>query len=265
LSQLSTKDENNDREDNEDYSTSCNQKRQLSTPSTPDVISKKHRVVATTTTAAVVVVDEDDDNDNDENQKDDIPDYLKATNKIFDKMIIEHNIHKNLTTITIEDLRRLAILKHKIVLSSFRKKLWLVYLKLGTGQWETQKSRKTSVDRRIWPTEVKKLMLSKKSNAISINEGRDVHTICEILVHEYLDELNCVSEQSQQEFNTKKNDFMDYTDDIDKIIETFIQQHAVRPLQMKFDYKIAILEYDYDAEILDREYSQLEPTKYQVK
>jgi hypothetical protein len=253
LSQLSTKEEYNDDVDEEAGSLSINQKRQLSTPSTPDIGSKKIRL---------------EDDENEKQKKDEIPEYLKSTNKIFDQILTDHII-SGFITITMEDLRQLAILKHKIADMNLRKKLWTIYLKSGTGQWETQESGKTTVDRRIWPAQVKKMISSPSSNnTIDISEESDddEQKKYETRVHQYLDELNNTMEQYQNEFDKKKNDLMDYyTDDIEKAIETFVQQHGVRPLQMKLDYKIAILEYDYDMEILEREYLRLKPTEYQVK
>jgi len=113
--------------------------------------------------------------------------------------------------------------------------------------------------------EVKKKMPSKKSNTTNISEETDQQKICETIVHEYLEELNSIIEQYQNEFNKKKKDLIGYTDDMDKKMEAFVQQNGIRPLQMKLDYQIAILEYDYDAEILEREYLRYNPTEYQVK
>jgi hypothetical protein len=258
LSQLSTKEGyNDDGDDKETDSLSANQKRQLATPTTPDIVSKKIRL--------------DDDVDNQNQKKDEIPEYLKSTNKIFDKILADHSIN-GFITITNEDLRQLAILKHKIAHNNLRKELWTIYLKAGTGQWETQESIKTTVDRRIWPMQVKKMMSSplpsSSSNIITIDisgEEIDEQKICETKVYEYLEELNNTLKQYQNELDKKKNDLMDfYTDDIEKAIEKFVQQHGIRPLRMTLDYKIAILQYDYDMKILEREYLQLKPTEYQV-
>jgi len=225
---LSTKDDND-----QEQQLSNKKKRSLNTPSTPDVASKKIRIL--------------------DDKKDQIPEYLQATNKSFDK-IMTHHIMNTATTITVEDLRQLAILKHKIAVINIDKELWTVYLKSGTGQWKTPESGKTNVDRRIWPIQVKKMMSSKKSNTIVTREERDEEKICETIVHEYLEELNNIIEQYQNEFDKKKNYLMGYIDDnLEKEIETFVQQHSTRPLQMKLNYEIALLEYDYDVEIVERE------------
>ena len=128
ISQLSTKDDSD-----QEQQSSSNKKRPLSSPSTPDVASKKIRIV-----------------DNKKNKKDQIPEYLQPTNNAFDKIMKDH-ILNSATTITVEDLRQLAILKHKIAITKLDKDLWTVYFKSGTGQWETLESKKTNVDRRLWP------------------------------------------------------------------------------------------------------------------
>ena len=253
MSQLSTKDEDNDDSDdnNEEYSTNTIRKRQLSTPSTPDVIAKKIRLK---------------DNDN-ENQKgdDQIPEYLQSTNKIFDQIITDHTMNSAISIVK-EDLRQISILKHKIADMKLSKKLWETYLKSGTGQWETQESNKTNVDRRMWPLQVKKMVLSKKSKTIDTSEGSpNEQKIYEITVYEHLKELNDIIEQYQNELDRMKNTLMYYTDDIEKRIDTFVQQHGIRLLELKFNYKIAILEYDYDVELLEREYLRLQTYRLSSK
>jgi hypothetical protein len=165
-----------------------------------------------------------------------------------------------------EDLRQLAILKHKIADINFQKQLWEIYLKSGTGQWETQESSQTSVDRRLWPMHVKKLVPSR-INVIDRNQANDEQKICETIVNEQLEAFNKAIEQYQNEFDRKKNSFM-YSiihAQIVETIETFVQQHGIRPLQMKFNHTVTLLECNYDAEILEREFLRLQPTEYQVK
>ena len=168
MSQLSTGDDYND-DDEEDYSTSCNKKRPWSTSSTPDIILKKIRLW----------------DDNHEDQNDEIPVYLQSTDKIFHQILANHRMNSSVTTITTEDLRQLAILKHKMAVINIDKELWTIYFKSGTGQWERQTSGKTSVDRRIWSMPVKKMM----SDAIDISQGEDEQKIYETIVHQYLEEF----------------------------------------------------------------------------
>jgi hypothetical protein len=209
LSQLSTIIIENDQP--EKYSTS-NKKRELSTPSTPDVNPKRIR-------------ESDNDDNNNNNQTEQIAGYLQATNDIFDEKMTCH-IMNNATTITMEDLRQFANLRHQIGVVNLDQELWSFYLKLGTGQWKTQESDKIKmmVDRQFWPKQVKEMALSTKSNTIDINKAaaaaidEEKQKLFENFVHEYLHDLNKSSEQYQAEFNEKKNCCysIGFTDEIEK-------------------------------------------------
>ena len=239
LSQLSTKDDGD-----QEQELSSNKKRPLSSPSTPDVASKKIWIV-----------------DDKRNKKDQIPEYLQPTNNAFDKIMKDHIIN-SATTITVEDLRQLAILKHKIAITKLDKDLWTVYFKSGTGQWETLESKTTNVDRRLWPEQIKKLMPPSTQTTIVIDE----QNICENIVHEGLQDIDKTIEQYQFDFVEKKKCLIGFTDEMEQAIETFIEQYGdIQSFRMKGNYKITILEYDYDAELLEREYRRLQPTQYEVR
>jgi hypothetical protein len=238
---LSTKVDN----EQEEHSVS-HKKRQLSTPSTPDIASKKFRTL-----------------DDSENVKEQIPEYLQETNESFNEIMLGKVINST-TTITVEDLRQLAILKHKIVVINMDKELWTVYLKSGTGQWETSESRKTNVDRRIWPECVKTIMLSELGGTTNGDEAYQ-QNLCEEIVSERLQDIKETIVQYQIELDGNKDCLPGFADEMEKVIDAFIGQYGVQSLQMKHNYEIAIFQYDYDAELLEREYLRFKPTKSQVR
>ncbi|CAF5227675.1 unnamed protein product, partial [Rotaria magnacalcarata] len=123
--------------DNEHDSTRNNLKRSQSTLSTPDIVWKKIR-----------------NWDDRKIQHEDIIDYWERLNDVFDHTMTHHilNTTTTTTTISIEDLRDLAVIKNNIAKTNLSKKLWIVYLKSGTGQWETCESKNTTVNRQIWST-----------------------------------------------------------------------------------------------------------------
>ncbi|CAF3103602.1 unnamed protein product, partial [Rotaria sp. Silwood2] len=67
------------------------------------------------------------------------------------------------------------------------------------------------------------------------------------------------------EYHEKKNDVMNFTDDIEQLIEIFVQQYSIVPFEMKLNYKIKILQYNYDDQLLERTYLQLNPTDDQIQ
>ncbi len=198
-----------------------------------------------------------DEEDDQNQQKNDLPHYLQSTNDFSKKLSIHHLTNPSWTTNTVEDLRQLAILQHKMADIYFQKELYEIYLKAGKGQWETEESGQTMVDRCMWPVHINKMIHHRTE---------DEQKRCEILVHEYLAKFNQTIEQYQNEFDQKKNSLKDLTDDnLITTIQTLVQQYSIRPLQMMFNYKKTILECNYDSEILEREFLRLKPNEYQVK
>jgi hypothetical protein len=99
---------------------------------------------------------------------------------------------------------------------------------------------------------------------MEMNE-EDQHHAYEELVHCRLQEMNEKIEQYQIQLDEMKSGLIGFTSTMEEVIDTYIQQYGIKPLQMKRDHKIALLEYDYDAEILQRKYLQENPNEYQVK
>ncbi|CAF1249427.1 unnamed protein product [Adineta ricciae] len=243
LSQLST----NVELDNDDIATS-QKKRPMDTPPTPTVVSKKIRIV-----------------DDLEINANSIPSYLQSTDPLFNTYMHDYMLMNQTASlgipITVEDLRQLAILKHMIAVLQIRHKLWTVYLKLGTGQLETEESRKTTIDRCLWPVEVKERCVS-----LTHWNGTDAQQRYEKFTRKFLDELKELSEQYQDKYDVRKSSYsVVFTEELEKAIDKFVYQHGIRSQQMKLDYKIEILTYDYDAQILERKYQQCQPTEYQTQ
>jgi hypothetical protein len=227
-------------------------KLSLSTSTTLDVISKKIR--------------NDNNEENDANEKDLIPEYLQTTNKLFQFIIttyIKKNTNMTTNKMSLEDLQSLAILKHQIARVNQQRKLWEIYLKSGTGQWETQKYSKVNVnERRLWPNAVK----SKASLLIKSIITDDEQTFYETIVNNHLKELDEMFTKYQYDYNRKKDDFKNsLTMKIEQVLDTFVQYFGIEPLEMKLNYKIAILQYEYEIHLLVCEYRRHEPTEYQVR
>ena len=66
-------------------------------------------------------------------------------------------------------------------------------------------------------------------------------------------------------FNDKKVDLIHWSSKIEEAIQTFVYQYGIAPFQMKYDHKTVILTYEYEDQILERQYQQQQPTDYQVK
>ena len=208
-----------------------------------------------------------DDHDLTEQEQDQIPAYLLTTNKSFDRMI--QKVMNTASAIDMNDLRRMALLMHQIAALHIQKQITIAYLRCGTGQLREPEMSLTVIDRRVWPAQVKSAMLEKRHKAktdtiVQIN-ARDEHRSCENLVYEHLRKIKRKTEQYQKQFNEKKSQLIGLTSTMEEAIVRYVQQYGIIPLQMKRDLKIALLEHEYDAEILERKYAAEKPNEYQVR
>ncbi|CAF3972408.1 unnamed protein product [Rotaria sordida] len=248
LSQLSTNNEH-EQQSFRQCSNVNNEKRPLSTPSTPDVSMKRMRPW----------------NDKaDEDQEDDqVSDYFERLNDMFDVQMQDY-LTKTTSNLSIDDLRNLAILKHRIAKIELDKQLWTIYLKLGKGEWTTAESNKMNVDQHLWSAAVKKLP-AKARNVISTNQGQCEEQTNEMRVQEHIEQFYEKIEFYSMEYHEKKTQLLGFTAEMEQTIEQFIQQYTIVPFRMKLNYKIDVLEYNKDDKLLEREYLLYKPTENQIK
>ncbi|CAF1316658.1 unnamed protein product [Adineta steineri] len=253
FSQLSTENESE-----EGGSSVVSSKRKLNTTSASHVVFKRIK----------------SPNDNDRNvtegeeeEQDQIPDYLLTTNKSFDHMI--QKVMNTASSIDMNDLRQLALLIHHIAAVNIKRQVTIVYLRSGIGKLRESEPSLTEVDRRVWPMQVKSALAEKRKQGKIVTtvqiSTEDEHRDHENLVYERLQQINERIEQYQRQFNEKKRQLIGLTSTIEEAIVKYVQKYGVIPLQMKRDMKIALLEYDYDAEILERKYLEEKPNDYQIE
>ncbi|CAF1450004.1 unnamed protein product [Rotaria sordida] len=256
LSQLSTKNE-----DEGEISVKNKRRRRLSTTSSPVIISKKTRVISDN--------DDDDDKNIRDNKKkqDEIPVYLLATNESFNHLI-QKIIQMN-NSISERDIQQIAILMHCIANLQIKKQISMIYLQSGTGQLKEPEAELVPVDRRVWPTQVKSMFLAKRGTTTTTTTMEiiqdDNHLDCENFVRESLQETNDKIEQYQRQLDEKKSRLKGFTLAIQEAVETYVQQHGSKPLEMERDLQIASVKHDYEAEILERKYLQEQPNDYQIQ
>lgn len=162
-------------------------------------------------------------------------------------------------TFTLVDLRSLAILKHKIAIAKIEVDLWTFYLKLGTGQWKTQTSSQATVDRRFWASSVKSLVPST-TVVDEINEQKTYEDV----VRHHLADLDQSVQRYQDVLLIETACLLGETIEIETEIEAFVQCYGTQPARLKIDHSIAVLECDYDMQLVEREYQRLQPNDDQV-
>jgi hypothetical protein len=263
LSQLSTKDES------EPKSSIMNKKRRRSSSSSnSNVISKK-----------VKMADHPNSTSNSNKKQDQIPTYLLATNKSFSRMMKKIINTTTSNSINMDDLRHVAILMHQIGELKRDKQVKMIYLQSGTGTLKELGPMLNTIDRRVWPVQVKSKMLEKQeltkttataaaaatTTTMVINNKEDEHRDNEMFVRQYLKEVDEQIEQYQHQLDKHKSRLTDFTSTMEEAIKNFVHEHGMKPVEMKINFKIRLLHYDYDDEILERQYIQEKPNEYQVK
>ncbi|CAF4434812.1 unnamed protein product, partial [Rotaria magnacalcarata] len=255
FSQLSTKAEN------EQKSGVINKRRRSTTTiSSPDASCKKTKLIvdyadestATTTMSST--------------ETNEIPIYLSINNKLFVHMA--QTITKTTTSISINNIQQLALFIHQAASVRIDREVMKAYLHSVMSTLKQSESHLIEVDRRVWPMQIQSLMLAKQKTATttacaSITE--DQQADCEKHLHQRLIEMNEKIQYHQSQFNEKKNNLIGFTSNIEESIQSFVQKHGVKPFEMKRNLKIAMINHDYDSEILRRQYLQEKPNEYQIQ
>lgn len=141
-------------------------KRQISTTSHPDSVAKK------------VKLTDDQDMDDCQTGQESTPVYLLPTNRTFHRLV--EKVNQAASSIDLDALRQIAILKHQIDALHSSKQISLIYLRSGKGELREPEPEITPVDRRVWPSQVKSAMLAAKP---ATYQG-DEHLACVNLVHQ---------------------------------------------------------------------------------
>ncbi|CAF4640625.1 unnamed protein product [Rotaria socialis] len=257
FSQLSTT-----TEDEQKSSVTHKKRRSSTTIASPDVSSKKTKII-------------DDDDVIDEpiaitamssTETKEIPIYLSIDNKSFIRMA--QTITKTASSININNIQQLALFMHRAVNVRIDREIMKAYLHSVMGTLKQSESHLIEVDRRVWPIYVQSLMLTQHkatTTTACASVTEDQQADCEKHLHQRLIEMNEKIQYHIKQFNEKKNNLIDFTSNIEQTIQSFVQKHGVKPLEMKRNLKIVMINYDYDSEILRRQCLQEKPNEYQIQ
>ncbi|CAF4991960.1 unnamed protein product, partial [Rotaria sp. Silwood1] len=211
LSQLSTK-----TKQEIDSSIIKDKKRCYSSKTSPCTTSKKIKK-----TKANNDDDDDDINIHETTSKDQMPNYLTMNHKAFVRMI--ENLLQNTPSVTSSDLQEMAFFMHQIEAIRMKKDITIIYLKSVTGTLTEPELDLIEVDRRVWPMQVKSLLLSNHpmTTTNDVNQP-DQQTACEKLINQRLEELNEEIQYYQEKLLAKKNSLIGFTLTMNETIEKFV-------------------------------------------
>lgn len=163
-----------------------------------------------------------------------ITSYLETMDEMFNHTMCNNRI-------SLEDLRLIMECKHQMDVIQLDLQRWTRYYEVG-------------VQEQIWSMEVKQLCTMRNMDEKQY----------EVYIQQYLDELHQKLEQLQQQLGRYKKDLVQLTDIIEHKIDEFIQNYRLLPHKMKSDYQLARFEYEYQDQLLERQFLQLQPTDQQV-
>lgn len=244
--------------------------------------------IATTSIKKIKISQDSNGEDNDNMEQEPIPGYLLTTNQLFIHMA-QKLMTSSTTTFNINDIQEIALLMYRIAAMEIRRCVTKVYLKSVTGTLKESECTLVEVDRRVWPIQVKSLMLTHQKSAASpttttatttttenitpnashaitveiIDENQQI--ICEKLLQQQIKDMRQEIELFKKQLTDKKNSLNGFTTQMEESICNYVQQYGIIPLKKKRDLKIALIEYNFDTEILQRQYLQESPNQYQVR
>ncbi|CAF3676623.1 unnamed protein product [Rotaria sordida] len=180
-------------------------------------------------------------------ERENIPTYLLPTNSSFDQSIQKATL--NITSsINIEELRQIAILIYQFKKTDLEKSLWSSFLKSGTGILKTEQE---SV--KIWP-DLLKIIIQSFCNQLITNEDI-TDRVCFSITYAHLRRLEYRYRYYQGRLDDKTKSIVNYELIIEPVLHQFIQEH-LRSVQMDYEYKIAMISYDYEDQRLAYEIQQ---------
>ncbi|CAF1435315.1 unnamed protein product, partial [Rotaria sordida] len=231
-----------------------------------------------------------------------IPSYLLKTNKLFIQM--SKSITNLTKSISIDDIHDIAMLLYKKAALHINRDITKAYFHSVQGTLKEPELEANQVNRSVWPIEAQSFMLAKmesmktknkptttstttpttkttttttttaktttatttttKTTALDINDEK-LRSICSDLLSDYVQEMKEQMSDYEEQLDEKKNSLVDLTIQMEDIIKNYVQQYCIKPLEMKRKLKIALLCYDFDTEILKRQYMQEKPNDYQLK
>ena len=191
----------------------------------------------------------------------DIPYYLSTANESFQTKV--YSVLPK--TQNLKKIRSIAILMYKILVIEIFVQLWKVYQQLNIGQLQIIAlpiQMINGICPKICPKEILSLVKEQYKNEYPKTKEEE-EKLCFKLINDCLCLLHDKSEEYRHELRSYGCSLSDYTPEIEQTIENFVQQGLIY-LRSEIDCQIALFQYYYVDEILQRQYLSQNPTDPQV-
>ncbi|CAF4330785.1 unnamed protein product [Rotaria sp. Silwood2] len=209
-----------------------------------------------------------------------IPSCLLLANKHF--IAMAKNIAKINKCINVLDIHDLAMLFYKKASLHIDRDITKAYFHSVQGTLKEPDIESCEVKRSVWPPQVQSFMSTKqqamKETPMPISTETTMATTstwdiddpqqsfnCSDLLLEQIQKMKEQIDIYQEQIDDKKNSLLGFTTQIEDMIINYVQEHHLKPLELKRKLKMALLYYDFDTEILKRQYLQEKPNDYQIK
>ncbi|CAF4636596.1 unnamed protein product, partial [Rotaria magnacalcarata] len=222
--------------DDEKRSFVTNKRQRSNVASSPTISSKKRKITSNK--------NNNNDTDISTTEQCQIPTYLLIQNKLFVHMA--RTIIKTVRYITMNDIQQMTLLMHQITTVQIDREIMKAYLHSVKGTLREAECHFIEVGQRFWPMQVQSLMLTQHKLTMNDTDTTSKTT-------------------TPMEIDTKKSTDYLFTSTIQEAIEIHVQKYGIKALEMKRDLKLALINYDYDSEMLQREYFQEQPNNYQIE
>ena len=185
--------------------------------------------------------------DMEEEIEDQVPIYLSDDNDQFKqrmkKILRDQSL---LSSISMEELRQITILKHHTRKLEQKKRLLLVYLRSVRGTLKEPWTDSLAIDRHYVPPAIR-----------SKDKGNTDYHSYENLLQQQIEQIdNTLAEYHRQQYAPLPKS-------MDEFLNEIIEYESMSLIRMKYDALIALVEYDYDATMLKRKYLIQKPTSSQ--
>ena len=191
-----------------------------------------------------------------EDQGDQIPKYLLTNYLRFEQQM--KKVCERQTSVSIDDLRQIALAKHHRGEWEQRKLLFRVYLRSVRGELKERGSEGSVIDRHYVPKHVRSM--AKHDG----KEDGDYH-FYESVLQQRMEEIETKLAQHQQQLNTLKQQCPQLTSNMEHAVDEIVEHEGMKLIRMRYEAQMALVQCDYDAAMLERRYQAEKPSQSQLE